>query len=134
MLNKDLRTWLESGLPDLVFRAGPKQDEDETDAYILVTPLPGGPMTLEERAEQPSFQIRSIGEQSSGDNNDGLDTAEVNAFRVDRFILTAFRPVIGGVPAIRLFRAGGSPAPLEMDDADRTHVVCTYGVEIASGY
>lgn len=134
MLNKDLRAWLNGFLPDVVFTGGPLPDPNQVDAYAIITPTVGGPMTLELQGEQPGFQVRTVGEQSNGDGTDGLDTAEELAYKIDRAILVGPWPKLGNKRIIRTQRFGSGPTPLMVDDADRTHVVCNYIIEIASGY
>lgn len=135
MLNKDLRAWLATIAPDVVFSAGPDQNPNLTDRYCLVTPAGGGPMEVEFAIDVPAFQLRCFGDQSDGDNAVALDSAEELAWDLDRKILTAFRPVIGGRVVNSFQRYGSPPSPLgTMDNADRVSVVCTYLAKIESGY
>jgi hypothetical protein len=140
VLNKDLRAWFKArmtaiGYPDEDIIPGPDLDDNYVGRYILITPVSGAPMSTEWLFENPGFQIRTIGEQGRGDPEYQIDSVEELAYAADRAILTApFPQTIGGRHVVRFQRFGSGPVALGNDDADRAEMVCTYIVEVGSGY
>jgi|SRR4051812_48512942 hypothetical protein len=110
---------------DLVMSPGPYVPV-MPDNVGVVTTVPGPGLFLEGAADTSGFQllIRGVQDPTSKDAS-----AEENALRADRLILTADLPaeVATGVRLLPLSRSGGRPAPLaQEDDGDRITFVCTY--------
>jgi hypothetical protein len=101
----------------------------EPDKAVFIT-LAGGPgyTTEEGGTDAWSFQART-----RGPSDDPL-TAQAAAQFLDWMILRGPRhALIGGVPVLNVQRAGGPPAPLPLDPADRrfeltaTYIITTGG-------
>jgi hypothetical protein len=110
----------ETGVP---FKTGPYVP-DSPDRMCVVTPTPGPGFTNEGATDVGGFQLRTRGTQNDP------DSAEADAFAIDRLIFAASFPVTlpSGQVITRIGRMGGPPVPLSgtPDDGDRTEFTCTY--------
>lgn len=135
MKNSLIREYLRGLLPEIDFASGFHDDDRYPDRHVDITPVQGPGMVIEWAYEVAAFQIRAVGDQFRGDPEAAQDDAEDLAFEVDQALLGGTWPrQIGGLKVQWIKRAGGGPSLLEMDDADRAHMVCTYLIEIQSGY
>ena len=102
---------------------------DALGRHVITTVSGGAGLTTEMLFDQPAFQLRTTGEQGS------YDDAESFAWQLDYAMLTAPVPFTLGTERIILVsREGGGPSVLATeDDADRSVLVATYIVELATG-
>lgn len=116
-----------SGLPRDLFFPGPRQPDLPTP--MVITTWAGGPGLGDEGVmDRVSFQVLTVGEQA--DYAGGEDMA----WRVDNGLLSGPRPFsIAADRITRLWRVGGRPSALEVDDADRQIFTCNYILELSSG-
>lgn len=109
------KAWIKSGpeLPDVPGHG------------VLLTRY-GGPglETGEGILDARSWQVRCVGRQNSPDYAEGMADA------IDIVFLSHYSRSVGGVWVSSIQRVGGAPAALMVDDADRTHFVCSYIVSV----
>lgn len=100
---------------------------DIPDRYVLLTPY-GGPglNTGEGILDARGWQVRCVGLQHDEDSGEALADA------IDTALLKQHSAKYQGVWVTGVQRVGGAPVPLMVDDADRTHWVCSYIVETES--
>jgi hypothetical protein len=142
MLTKDFIDWLSAqdiGVPMPVIYQGPKGPDAEPRQHLVVTPVPGGGMQVDGRIEQRVFQIKTVGAQGLTPStwNDVHAQAEDLAQRIDRLIMNAWRPVIGGEQVVYMSRFGtrirqGGPSGQGLDAANRPTYGTSYVVEAVS--
>jgi len=134
-----LRNYLQSYLTSLgydplpTFNPGPGEDANAVDVspgrLVLLSKLPGAGLSVEYAFDRPAFQVRVAGKQ--GDYDDGEKLAEdcdTGLLKVDH------SQYLEDVWVTSIVRAGGNPALLLIDDADRYHFTCTYIAEAATGW
>lgn len=98
------------------------------DRVVIVTAMPGVGFALEGNADWAAFQARIRGMQSPNEAQSYTD-AESLAFQLDSLIFNAAFPVVvNGQTLVKVYRAGGQPAPLGAgpDDADRYEFTASY--------
>lgn len=71
-----------------------------------------------------SWQVRAVGRQGSPTHAEGMADA------IDIAFLSHYSRKVGEVWVSSIQRVGGAPAALMVDDADRTHFVCSYIVSV----
>lgn len=130
MRYRDLATWLNDQSVNqdrkpVMFYPGPKLPNDPG-RFVMLTMYGGAGDTNDGIFSNPSVQARCVGEQ--GD----YDDAETLAAWVDTQLTRAWPNDLGGARVVRIQRPGAPPSTLLVDDADRTHFVCSYTVEIES--
>lgn len=105
---------------------GPKLP-DIPQAYIMWSRYGGPGLDDTDFMDDISWQARVVGRQNK------YNEAETIADLIDVALLSIHSSHIGGVWVTRVQRVGGAPTVLEVDDADRTHFVCSYiiGTELA---
>lgn len=123
-----VRDWLRPQLSNnaAVVVPGP-DDPDSPGAYVKLTRTGGSEMELEGLLDMVEWQAESVGDQFD------YDSAEQIALEVDALFLGASNLTMGGVRVVSVWRTGGSPAPLLVDDATRHHFVCSYIWRVQSG-
>lgn len=142
MITSDFIVWLAGQtLPSRempVIYQGPAGPPAEPREYLVVTPVGGGSMQVDGHIEARAFQIRVVGHMglSSGNWNEVFATAEQLARDIDKLIMNAGRPVIGGEQVVYISRFGstpqGSPAGQPLDSANRPSFQAMYVVEAES--
>jgi hypothetical protein len=142
MITLDFITWLgdqEWGEESLAIYQGPVGPESEPRRHLVVTPVPGGGMQADGRIEQRVFMVKTVGPMglSSTNWNTVFAQAEELAQLVDRTIMNAFRPVIGGEQVVYMSRFGslrrqGGPSGQPLDKANRPSFQTMYVVEATS--
>lgn len=135
LLTKDIKDWLVPQLPDETIYSGPEVPKYPK-RMVLVTPAPGGGLSMEFAMDSPSWQIHVVGPQSRDSRvNHSADQAEELIYKVERAILTAQWPQqIAGHHVTFAQRFGSGPTPLPTDEAGRGHFVATYMFGAESGY
>lgn len=104
---------------------GPKIPSIPT-SFVLLSPYGGPGEDLEGVLDQRSWQVRVVGEQ-----NDYIG-AEAAANAIDiAFLSHLSHEKIDGQKVTSIQRVGGPPSVLMVDDADRTHFVCSYTFSVA---
>ena len=95
-------------------------------SYILLTAYEGPGLNTDDLFDAQSWQIKVVGEQynyESGESVSGL---------LDRYLRRLHSGWYGGQWVTSIYRSGGSPSPLLVDDANRTHFVCSFIVDVDS--
>jgi hypothetical protein len=94
-------------------------------ACLVVTWLTGPGFSLEQLLDTPAFQVRTIGPQGNPFD------AGVLANEVDKaFTNHSWPAILGGKYVVEIRRAGGRPSNDRVDNAGRTHYVCTYLADV----
>lgn len=112
---------------------GPQLPENPDDCVVLTRY--GGPgLDADGALDNVSWQVRVIGKQNN------YESAEEIADTIDDGFLNHFSSYVQSdpddastkrwVPSIE--RVGGAPSPLLVDDADRTHFICSYNASTES--
>lgn len=110
---------------DILIEPGPRLPSIPG-SFILVTGYGGAGMDVDGLIDQPSFQLRAVGDQNS------YQSAEDLAEAADFVFLSWFSKKVGPVWVASIVRVGGAPSPLLVDDADRHHFVCSYTAAVES--
>lgn len=122
-----LGAWLHvRGLgPAVAVLDGPDIPND-AGTMLVVTWLPGAGISLEGVLVSPGFQIRTVGPQ--GNPAAARELAE----RVDAELVLRdnWPSLVGDRYVVVVGRAGGEPAVDRLDQAGRTHYVCTYIADV----
>lgn len=129
LTHEHLAAWLrgQGMTAEVAVYPGPDVPSDPR-ACLVVTWLPGPGFSLEQMLDTPAFQVRTIGPQGNPDD------ARVLATMIDRAFTGPNWPgIVGGRYVVEIRRAGGAPALDRVDDADRTHYVCTYLADVEAG-
>lgn len=114
-------------IPDKThYEPGPNP-ADVPKRQIVLTRYGGPGEDLEGVTDRISWQVRVIGKQGDGGYND----AEAIADAIDIALLSVHSHQDGTEGVISIQRVGGAPNPLEKDNAERTHFICSYIVETA---
>lgn len=92
--------------------------------HVRVTPSGGYGDQLEGVLVNQEWQIRVVGR--TGD----YESAESLAWILDRHILGWSGTQVGGVRVVAIQRSGSPPTVLLTDDAQRTHFVCSYLLDV----
>lgn len=88
--------------------------------YVLLTPYGGPGEDLEGAVDDRAWQVRVCGHQLSWED------AEEIANAIDEAFLRHTTSTVHTERVISVMRSGGPPSPLDIDDADRVHFVCSY--------
>lgn len=100
---------------------------DVPDRYVVLTTYSGAGLEGGEHAlDNRSWQARCVGW------TDNYESAEEIANAIDIAFISHFSSNIQGEWVTEISRAGGAPSPLLVDDADRTHMVCSYVFNVES--
>jgi hypothetical protein len=123
--NKELRTWLYGQFPSVGFYGGPSIEVGDLDLHVIVTGLSGAGYDAEHVLDRPGFQLRTIGVQGNSDD------AEEFSFQMDRVLTNslAYPTNIAGKRVVMVNRIGGVPAPLPLDETNRSNFVCSYLIQ-----
>jgi hypothetical protein len=142
MLTRDFMNWLGEqpldGQEMPVIYQGPVGPPSEPRKYLVVTPVGGGSMQVDGHIEARAFQVKVVGRMglSAATWNDVFAETEQLARDIDKVIITAGRPVIGGEQVVYISRFGstpqGSPAGQPLDSANRPSFQAMYVVEAES--
>lgn len=140
MLTYDVITWLTGQtLPSQdvpVAYQGPVGPPAEPRQHIVVTPVGGGGMQVDGHIEARVFQLLVVGRQGLNASNWNTVFAEAEqlARDLDKVIMNADRPVIGGEQVVYIGRFGSAPSPLgqPLDSANRPSFQAMYVVEAES--
>lgn len=118
-----------AGIVGVQVRPGPTIP-DIPGPFVVWTPYGGPGLEVDGVFDARSWQFRAVGKQNN------YDSAEEVAIALDLALIAHQSSRVGGptgpwVPSIQ--RVGGAPAALVLDNADRTHFVCSYiaSVELA---
>lgn len=118
--------WRDRGMTDAVrVYEGPDLPMDPG-ACIVVTWLPGPGFSLEQLLDTPAFQVRTIGPQNNPDEARRLAENVDRAFTA----VNTWPAILRETYVVEIRRAGGNPALDRLDDAGRTHYVCTYLADV----
>jgi hypothetical protein len=101
------------------FEPGPQLPE-VSDRFVSLTRYGGPGEELEGVMDSVSWQVRVAGRQRQP--TDAQDIADI----LDRMMLGITVDTIGGFRVAGVSRVGGAPNALLVDDADRTHFICSY--------
>lgn len=95
--------------------------------FVVWTPYGGPGEIIDGTADDRSWQARCVGRSHD------YESAEDIATVIDIAVLSFFSSEVGGLWVSDFRRVGGAPSALLVDDADRTHFVCSYvaSVELA---
>lgn len=110
---------------DLTIEFGPQLPQ-VPDQFVLITPYGGSGSDVDGLMDLPSFQIRVVGKQED------YDSAEDLAQDIDTIFVQWFSKKVGPTWVTSIVRVGGPPSPLEVDDSDRHHFVCSYTATVES--
>ena len=140
---KELKTWLQTvpplglGFVDTVYAFGPQPSTGLRQRYVALTGIGGPGFTTERAFDVRGVQFEYVGKQVSGSGRqaESYKSAEELAWKHDEALMSFPLPSsIGGKNLILIDRIGSEPSYLRTDEADRTHFVCNYLFEIATGY
>lgn len=95
--------------------------------FVVLTPFPGAGFSVEGVMDARAWQIRVAGAQHS------YEDAEALAWAIDKALTGTFSQNIGGIWVASINRIGGGPSVLFRDNADRTHFVASYQIDVESG-
>lgn len=139
MTTSDFIAWLAEQLGDgPVIYQGPDAPGAEPRDHLIVSPVGGGGMQVDGYIESRVFQVITVGPMglTSSTWNQIFAAAETRARQVDRVIVNAGRPVIGGEQVVYINRFGstpqGSPTGRPLDSANRPSFQAMYVVEAES--
>lgn len=93
--------------------------------FVVATPYGGPGLAQDGAIDQRSWQMRCVGLQND------YETAESVANAIDIAFISHYSRKVGTTWVPQIQRVGGAPNPLLVDDADRTHFVCSYIVDCA---
>lgn len=94
--------------------------------FILLTSYAGPGLNTDDLFDAQGWQIKVASEQHSYDDGEAI------AFAIDRYLNRLYSGWYGGQWVADFQRVGGQPSVLMVDDADRTHFVCSYVVDVES--
>jgi hypothetical protein len=131
---KVIQALIEEGLPDawtgkkVGFFPGPDDPDQPVDLMVVGTVAGGLGLQLDGALDNVSWQIRVSGNQNL------YADAEQLAEDIDR-VFMSFVPGqrIEGLLIVSIYRVGGPPSHLAVDDAERTQFVCSYYFDVESG-
>ena len=112
-----------AALQDVAIYPGPDLP-DIPGKFVVLTRYGGPGLEMEGVFDARSWQVRSVGNQLD------YESSETIADAIDIAFLSHFSRKIGDIWVPSIQRVGGAPAPLPVDDADRTHFVCSYVVSV----
>lgn len=114
--------WAIANVPGLAgFKHYPGPDlPDDPGKFVLWTRYGGPGEELEGVLDGVAWQARVVGDQND------YNSAENAADALDVALLSLFSQHIAGIWVSTVRRVGGAPNSLMVDDADRTHMVCSY--------
>jgi hypothetical protein len=117
---------LAADYPDVRVHPGPNIP-DIPNRFVVWTPYGGPGLEVDGVFDARSWQFRAVGKQNN------YDSAEEVAIALDLALIAHQSGKIGDVWVPSIQRVGGAPAALVLDNADRTHFVCSYiaSVELA---
>jgi hypothetical protein len=116
---------------------GPDDENVPPGAFILATRVGGPGMNTEYAIDGVGYQLVCTGDQHN------FESAESLAFTVDAIMMNSYSQSIVTVEhadptpnevewLVGIYRQGGGPVPLIVDDAERTRFVCSYIIDVES--
>lgn len=109
----------EQGIEGFPVFPGPN-DPPMPEPYILLTRYDGAGLSVDDLFDAVGWQVKVVGEQYD------YEVAEDLAVRLDNYLRRLHSGRYSGQWVASVARAGGGPSALMVDDADRTHFVCSY--------
>lgn len=97
---------------------------DTPDDSVIWTRYGGPGEDADGALDEISWQARCIGKQND------YNSAESLADAIDLNMISHFSSKVGDLWVSQIRRAGGAPASLLTDNAERTHFVCSYVVSV----
>lgn len=94
--------------------------------YILLTGYEGPGLNTDDLFDAQAWQIKVVGDQYD------YEGAENVAGLLDRYLRRLYSGQYGEQWVTSIYRSGGSPSPLLVDDANRTHFVCSFITDVDS--
>lgn len=116
-----------AGYPNVQIYPGPELPTQDPNSYVVLsryggTGLDGGEGAL----DGFSWQARVVGGQDKYEEAEGIADA------VDIGWISHMSGMIGNVWVVEISRVGGPPSVLMVDNAERTHFVCSYNTSVES--
>lgn len=106
---------------------GPDLPTTDPNSYVVLSRYGGNGLDGGEGAlDGYSWQARVVGKQ------DRYEEAEGIADAVDIGWISHMSGKIGGIHVVEITRVGGPPSVLMVDNAERTHFVCSYNASVES--
>ena len=130
MRYRDLRDYLAEATPQDTFGyiewvAGPDWSVDQsTGQTVVLTRMGGDGMSIEGLFDGVGYQVLVIGEQND------YDSAERLADHIDALLRATYTRNIGTTRVSHTRRIGSPPTAVLVDDAIRTHFVCSYVIDV----
>jgi hypothetical protein len=131
MRYSQFRDWLVERLPSryegLEFYPGPDLPSDTPNRFVLLSKTGGPGLDAEGLIDVRGWQVRCAGSQND------YDDAERLAETLDAIILNFNQSQqVGDTWLVSIYRTGGEPTQLTVDNADRTHFVASYLASVQS--
>lgn len=126
ILNSEFRAHLHSIAPqfngvNVGYYSGPNIEVEDSELHVIVTGLAGLGFDAEGVLDIPGYQLRTIGKSGN------LEDAERFAVELDQAVLAGPFPMdVAGKRVVMIGRTGGAPAPLPLDETNRSNWVCSY--------
>lgn len=111
---------------DVFMHPGPDDENTPPGRFVMLTVIGGPGFNTEMIFDGKSFQVMVAGEQNDFDDAEGL------AYKIDEINVSSPSQAIGGLWSPQIYRQGGPPTPLIVDDADRHRWTCNYVVDAQS--
>jgi hypothetical protein len=99
---------------------------DDPGRFIMLTRYGGRDFDVDGLIDNPSWQVRVASKQND------YDSGEVLADWIDAKFSSFHSQKVGDLWVVEIQRVGGAPSALMLDDADRTHFVCSYTASVES--
>lgn len=116
-----------AGYPKAAIYPGPDLPTQEANSYVVLSRYGGPGLSGGEGAlDGFSWQVRTVGRQGAYEEAEGIADA------IDIAWISHMSGKIGGLHVVEINRVGGPPAVLMVDDAERTHFVCSYNASVES--
>lgn len=109
------------------FQPGPDDPDQPVDWLVVLTVDGGLGLQLDGVLDNVSWQVRVAGPQNL------YTEAEDLADAIDRGLLSFVPKRVDGFLITSIYRVGGRPQQLTVDDAERTQFVCSYYFDVESG-
>lgn len=104
---------------------GPKLPDDPG-RYVMLTRYGGSGLEVDGVFDGKGWQVRVVSKQNDYDSGEALSDW------IDDFFTNLPSGKVGDLWVTGIQRVGGAPSPLMLDDADRTHFVCSYIASVES--
>lgn len=109
------------------FWEGPDVPDQPANYTVTLTVEDGLGLMLDGVLDNVAYQVHITGKQSLP------QTAQEFANAVDKTLLNLIPGRHDGTLIVSIYRVGGAPSHFEIDDAERTHFVCSYYFDVESG-